>query len=314
MKKLLLISAAFAALITAPATAADQAVRRVHRRPVVVAAPVYSWAGWYAGVNAGASFGNVKTDFNVAPATFLQTPTCCVGLFNSFTTPGFADSDREYPDGFIGGGQIGYNYQLSPIWVVGFEADFQGALEKDHSTITSNFNVIGSGIGQGGPFTFPVSGSTSLAYQTKRDWFGTVRGRIGYVWGNGAVLTYVTGGLAYGKVDIEGTSTPISGTGRDLSVTQAFGHSQVNAGWVAGFGMEGKLLIPGWTYKIESLYMDLGTLDAGTPGVSATLEHIVVIENLNAGPITTHSHFTDAILRVGLNYKFGNYYAPVVSK
>ena len=44
-----------------------------------------------------------------------------------------------------------------------------------------------------------------------------------------------------------------------FSVTHAIGHSQVNTGWMVGFGTEGKLLIPGWTYKIESLYVDLGS-------------------------------------------------------
>jgi opacity protein-like surface antigen len=52
-----------------------------------------------------------------------------------------------------------------------------------------------------------VAGSTVLDYQTKIDWFGTVRARIGYVWGNGDVMSYLTGGLAYGKVDLEGTRT-----------------------------------------------------------------------------------------------------------
>jgi opacity protein-like surface antigen len=96
---------------------------------------------------------------------------------------------------------------------------------------------------------------------------GTVRLRIGYVWGNGEVMSYVTGGLAYGEVKINGTHTvsgefefgPVDSLG---SVTQAFGHSQVNTGWAVGYGTEGKLLIPGWTFKAEYLYMDLGTLDA----------------------------------------------------
>ena len=67
MKKLLLITAAFAVLL-APAMAAEKPVR-VHKRvrPVVVAAPLYTWTGFYVGGNLGASFGNVKTDFNVAP-------------------------------------------------------------------------------------------------------------------------------------------------------------------------------------------------------------------------------------------------------
>ena len=81
----------------------------------------------------------------------------------------------------------------------------------------------------------------------------------------------MTGGLAYGKVDLEGTNT-VSGTvdGSLFSIAQTFGHSHVNTGWVVGTGTEGKLLIPGWTYKIETLYMDLGHLDATgvTSGVS----------------------------------------------
>jgi hypothetical protein len=83
-------------------------------------------------------------------------------------------------------------------------------------------------------------------------------------------------GLAYGEVKINGTNTvsealTSGGITAPFSLTQVIGHSHVNTGWVVGFGTEGKLLIPGWTYKIESLYMDLGTLDATgvTSSVSA---------------------------------------------
>lgn len=105
---------------------------------------------------------------------------------------------------------------------------------------------------------------------------------------------------SYGKVELEGTSTA-SGTVVDptglFSVTHAFGHSQVNTGWVVGFGTEGKLLIPGWTWKIEGLYVDLGTLDDTDrpPTCPCTA---------SGGQILTHTHFTDGILRGGLNYKF----------
>jgi hypothetical protein len=76
----------------------------------------------------------VKTDFNAAPVTVALTNA------TSPTTPGFAGSNLEEPSGFIGGGQIGYNWQFSPIWVVGLEADIQGADEKESNTLTSNFN------------------------------------------------------------------------------------------------------------------------------------------------------------------------------
>jgi outer membrane immunogenic protein len=144
-------------------------------------------------------------------------------------------------------------------------------------------------------------------YTTQIDWFGTVRGRIGYLWGDGAVLTYVTGGLAYGEVKINGTNAlnvgfGCCGGGATFTLNETFGRSQANTGWVVGFGTEGKLLIPGWTYKIESLYMDLGTLNATS--VNSGFSCFVSCPPLSGGQVTTHAHFTDGILRAGLNYQF----------
>src|SRR5262249_17050770 len=205
-------------------------------------------------------------------------------------------------------GQIGYNWQLSPIWVVGLEADIQGALESSSGAATSNFSGFVTAVGCGGRCLSPttVVGSTVLDYQTKIEWFGTVRGGLGYVWGDGNVMSYLTGGLAYGKVDWEGTSTlnltANGATFQSATVTTAFGHNAINTGWVVGYGTEGKLLIPGWTLKAEYLYMDLGHLDATGSGV-----HPLQTGLLRLGAtaqVTAHSHFTDGILRVGLNYQF----------
>jgi outer membrane immunogenic protein len=252
-------------LATAIATVALVATPAFAAPPAPAPAPVYNWTGWYVGGNVGANFGTDKTDFNAAPVT-VESCFKLQCLFNE--TSGLAGSDTVYPGGFVGGGEVGYNWQLSPIWVVGLEADFQGIDNKESGTLTNNFSVTVVP----GPGFFAFTGSTVLDYHTQIDWFGTVRGRIGYLWGDGAVLTYVTGGLAYGEVKINGTSA-VSGTGMDFlgnvspfSNTQAFGQSQVNTGWVVGTGTEGKLLIPGWTYKIEGLYMDLGTLDAAGSG------------------------------------------------
>jgi outer membrane immunogenic protein len=194
MKRLLVSAIAALGLIGTPAFAADMAVKA----PPAAPAPVYNWTGFYVGGNSGASFGHVKTDLNGAPvAVELGVPPPIV--------PGFARSDDvTEPSGFIGGGQLGYNWQLSPIWVVGFEADIQGAIEKDSSSFSNSFSIP---IGPPGD----VTGSVVTSYQTKIDWFGTARGRIGYVFGDGVVMSYITGGLAYGKVGVEGTSI-LSGT------------------------------------------------------------------------------------------------------
>jgi outer membrane immunogenic protein len=325
MRNKLLSSVAGAVFSFAASGLAIAADMPVKAPPVPPPAPVYNWTGWYVGVNAGASFGRAKTDFN-APATVAGTVNCPIsrcttpGSGTGTSTFGFAGSNTEYPDGFMGGGQIGYNWQYSPLIVVGLEADFQGALEKDNNTLTNSFNGRVSGATSSVPsfvFSLPVTGSTVLDYHTNIDWFGTARVRIGYVWGNGQVMSYVTGGLAYGEVKINGTTTvgglvaastpPV--VPAPFFVSEAFGHSQVNTGWVVGYGTEGRLATPGWTWKVEGLWMDLGSIDTTGSGVgpSTTVGPFppgLTLTGSATGQTTTHTHFTDGILRAGLNYQF----------
>jgi len=280
------------ALIGTPAFAADMAVKAPSPPP----APVYNWTGFYVGGNVGASFGRAKTDFNAAPVTVTTT----FGTFGPFA-PGLASSQQVEPAGIIGGGQVGYNWQFSPTLVAGLEADFQASGEKDSISFTNNFTIPCLGLCGG-------TGSAFTQYEAKIDWFGTVRGRIGYLFGDGAVLAYLTGGLAYGRVGVDGTNT-VSGTvsafpifSAPFSSTHIFGHSQVNTGWTIGTGTEGKLLIPGWTYKIESLYVDLGKLN--DPDIAICAEFIGSVCAVTGGRVTTQTHFTDYIIRAGVNYQF----------
>jgi outer membrane immunogenic protein len=127
----LLTTSTFIIAASGSAFAADIAVKA----PLPAPAPVYSWTGWYVGGNVGASFGHATTDFNGAPIAFAAP-----GLLDTFAGAGFGLSDTQYPSGFIGGGQIGYNWQYSPLIVVGLEADFQGALERDSPNLSNPFS------------------------------------------------------------------------------------------------------------------------------------------------------------------------------
>ncbi len=257
----------------------------VYKAPVI--AP-YSWTGFYVGGNVGYGWGNADTDFNAAPTTVNIINNPPIG---AVSIPGFIGSESVKPAGIIGGGQIGYNWQFASRWVAGVEADIQASGEKAGNNFSNpfSFNV------PGGAGISLVAGTAVTNYEAKISWFGTIRGRIGYAWDR--VMLYATGGLAYGEVQMGGTRT-VTGTvfGLPLTSTTALGHSQINAGWTVGAGVEAAL-VGHWTWKAEYLYVNLGSLD--DPDAPAPR-----ITSVTGGQTLTHTNYTDNIVRVGLNYKF----------
>jgi outer membrane immunogenic protein len=158
MKKILLSSVAFLGL-TAGAFAADLPSRRAAPAPMIAAVPVFTWTGFYVGVNAG--YGWTNNDFSVVtPAGTVLAVT------------------GEDDGGFVGGAQVGYNFQFGSF-VVGVETDLQYA-----------------DIGGRGSFT-PVVGTTFVTDDSD-NYFGTVRARLGFAFDR--ALIYATGGFAYGDV------------------------------------------------------------------------------------------------------------------
>jgi outer membrane immunogenic protein len=128
------------------------------------------------------------------------------------------------------------------------------------------------------------------------------------------VLLYGTGGLAYGRVEINGNasipSAAIGGPTTYVPSTGTFAVAKDNLGYSIGGGVEGRIfawLPPNWTWKGEYLYLDLGLLDSVTSfsGVFPPGRGGPIISPLT-GTVALHSHFVDNIVRVGLNYKFGN--------
>src|SRR5713226_3639255 len=118
MRKLILGSVALLALNAgSSALAADLAVKAPVYKAPLVAPVIYDWTGLYVGVNAGYGWGREAINLTGDPVT--------VGP--GFLIPGgVPTSIAGNPKGFIGGGQIGYNYQTGQ-WLLGFEADFDGA-------------------------------------------------------------------------------------------------------------------------------------------------------------------------------------------
>ena len=93
-------------------------------------------------------------------------------------------------DGFIGGGQAGYNWQVGR-WVLGVETDIQGADVNGSDVVTGPFGVVGSKL---------LSPAASFTANEKLSWLGTARGRLGLAFDH--LLLYGTGGVAYGEASV----------------------------------------------------------------------------------------------------------------
>jgi outer membrane immunogenic protein len=271
MRKYLLAGAAVAAF-SFGAQAADLPSRGVAPAPVYVA-PIFTWTGLYIGLNAGYGFaGNKNVTVGGSP---LITASQLAG-----NTP-FALSTKR--DGFIGGAQIGYNWQAGSF-VYGLEADIQGADIKGSSS-----------------YCGPVGCANLITTaSTKLDWLGTVRARFGFA-AFDRTLLYVTGGLAVGSSKLSANINEFSGAGRQFIASES---SNARAGYTIGAGAE-YAFTQNWSAKLEYLYYDLGSRSA------------VGIQTNPLGPdFATYRTKTDGhIVRVGLNYRFGGFGGgPVFAK
>jgi outer membrane immunogenic protein len=291
----LLLSTSALICVSYSASAADLGPMRPYApltaRPIAIAP---TWTGWYLGGNLGYSWGSARSDVNF-PGLSVDSGVPA----GTIDTPGFASHKSTNLDGFLGGAQFGYNWQLSPAWLVGFETDFQRAGQKGTTRDSNDFasTVLLPDAGAGlGDCPCDVTGSSGLSYETEMRWFGTVRGRLGVIWDS--MMFYGTGGLAYGRFDVNGRSSRSVEVTDDLSATvftdsstSSFSKSQWKAGWTIGAGVEGKAWDPRWTWKAEYLYLDFGTLETQVGAAGG-------------GKTTISSKITDHVGRVGLNYRF----------
>jgi len=160
MKKILLAGVSLAVLVAAsPVSAADVPVRQPYYKAPVVR--VFDWTGFYFGGHVG--YGWSDTDSGLEPT------------------------------GFVGGLQAGYNWQFSPNWVFGLEADITGTDMNDS-----------------------IAGVHSHI-----DYLGTVRARLGYAVDR--TLFYGTGGVAFNRNAVAGVHDSDTGYTLGLGIEWAFG-------------------------------------------------------------------------------------------
>jgi outer membrane immunogenic protein len=283
--------AGVSALLTAALLGGVHAADMPLKAPPPPPPPTCTWCGFYIGGNVGYSWGQWGASSNQ-------------GIFNFEST---TVSPRL--DGWLGGFQAGYNWQLSNPWIIGLEGDIQGTGEKDSQSWTDPGVAAPAAPpapacppGEVGtppacftpPTAFvpqrPGTGPAFLNSDWSFPWFGTVRGRVGFTpdaarqW-----MFYVTGGLAFGEADYSFSwSNPGGAAGRQA---YSLSSNQTLWGWVVGGGIEA-VLSGRWTAKLEYLYLDLGTQSINTL-------------DIDGASFSVNNTVHDQILRVGVNYHFG---------
>jgi outer membrane immunogenic protein len=249
MRKVFHATAAFSLLLatTITANAADVRARPAPYAPPppVYAPPPFSWTGFYVGGNIGGAWANRDvTD------TFLGVN------FNNGNSNGV----------FIGGGQLGYNWQVGYA-VLGIEADFDGAA-NNNNTLTVNTLTFG-----------PVQVTSN------NRWITTLAARFGVT--NGPWLFYgKAGGGWVGSNDFTVTNLT---TGSSITVS----NNRSNSGWLVGAGIEWAFL-PNWSAKVEYNYLGLDDRTFIVPAGSPFLP----------GDTFTASNRNVQMVKVGINYRF----------
>jgi outer membrane immunogenic protein len=227
-----------------------------------------TWTGFYIGANAG--YGRNKSDITYNPPGLPFT-----GVAPAYSAIGSGGIDSQ---GFIGGGQAGYNYQFGRI-VLGAEVDI------DAFNHTGSFNKTGQPAGN-----VPLNSVASV----ETDWLATLRGRVGLAFGS--VLFYGTGGAAATDLKFKQSNT-YQGNGIG---TESFSLDGTRWGWTAGGGIE-YLITPKWSFKAEYLHADFGKVSGGT-------------DFTTGGTTQLHSHSVSLetdIVRAGVNYHVGPSYEPL---
>ncbi|HWB49045.1 MAG TPA: OmpA family protein [Stellaceae bacterium] len=182
-----------------------------------------TWGGFYLGLNVGGAQSSGK---DAVPPTGLSSQVFDFG-------------------GPLGGGTAGFNWQVNPNWVLGFEGDMDAA-------------------GMSGSTSCPVGLHTYVCNVANR-WLGTARGRIGYAPTGTNMLVFATGGAAFGDVDHTVTG-PVHVA--EVDSTQV--------GWTVGGGIE-DMFAPAWSAKVEYRYVQLtsnATMNMGLLGVNYHFGHV----------------------------------------
>src|SRR5947209_13565269 len=235
LRKILMTTVAASAMVGS-AYAADLPSRKAPPMAYIPPVPIFTWTGFYIGVNGGGAFrANNNNAYNNA-------------IFFGGAAPvfGFNNNNNNNNGRFLVGGQAGVNWQIGQF-VLGIEGDGDAVLGGNRNTL------------------FPgATGGSSTGF------LGTVRGRAGIAFDR--FLVYGTGGVAFGSTNLPTIAVATVAGIPGFFTTN--GGSTTRVGYALGGGVE-YAFTNNWSVKVEYLFTDLGrnnrTYLLGTgPGFTVT--------------------------------------------
>ena len=252
---------ALAFLASHPALSADLGpIAPVYKTaPVAPQTPFFTWTGCFVGAHAGGGLQR-KTFTDTGSAPHLGGPLDVDARQFSFD-----------PSGFVGGGQFGCNYQFAQEWVVGIEAnidgaDIRGSKTDSHSRIT------------GTTATTTTVTTFGLGADSKSTWLGSATARIG--WAPGPWFIYVKGGGAWisdkYNADLTSTDTITTSTTTITSSPTTLGvwnTSETRSGWTFGGGVEYAFLIY-WSARADYGFYYFGNRNVEFTGIDSRLVNV----------------------------------------
>ena len=228
----MVLAAAFCSAASTTVLAADMAVPRMSLPPLL-----YNWSGFYLGAHIGYGWDNRDAE-----------------IFDPTGAPLVSGSTNG--SSLIGGVQIGYNFALTPQWILGIEADYSGA--RMGST------AIGA----------PAFGQR----ENSIDGFGTIRARVGYAWDR--FLVFGAGGFGWAHEVLTRTqqigivNAAFPGTVEESAATVP--------GWSAGIGFEWGVS-PGWALRAEYLHLGLNSQHFSFPMAGQSIQATASVDVVRAG-------------------------------
>ena len=223
--------------------------------------PPLTWTGCYIGANLGGAWGRFRVE----------------GPFG-----GSAEQSTNNAS-FVGGGQIGCDYQFAGGWVFGFRNMFDGTTNSRDRA----FNVVNAA------GTLVATGAAELRMR----WFDALTGRIGYSWQPNSLL-YFQGGAVWARVQADLALTTTNNLNGATTFTEG-SISKTKTGWTIGGGWEYRFS-PQWSVFIEGNYYDFGSRERTifTPGAQSACGSL---------GCTFSAKATAATALIGVNYRFGGF-------